>query len=392
MSWAATEVLDKGTEPPGGRFSPRIFNASQSVTSAIALLNGGTTRWPYDEAYVYSTSHSEWYKLTNSAAPAPEPTPAPAASTPKKAEISDRLSNHLAAQRDQFNKSQGITERVPAGEAFSDGYQYWPSKAKAGLGSGNFGSTYRVKSTRSDAIYAAKVIDIAKMKQMKITTDKVEKEARTLKALDHGNIVKYHRCFYDDLTDDRIDDFVIVLEYCGGGTLEAQVQKHSPLPLGQVTRWLKELCTGLDYMHSGGCGQRMIHRDMKCDNVLLDDNGVVKITDLGLATTASFMVSQQGMVTYASKQKVMGAPFGGDDDMWAVGAMVTELVTGQLCTDNRALNRAPLCMRSDVVGQIIRATTSKSRELGRLAQELLRIDDAHRRPSAAICIRALEAL
>jgi len=264
---------------------------------------------------------------------------------------------------------------------YSHNYQFWPSKAKSQLGAGSFGTAYRVKGLKDRKLYAAKSIDVPRLLREvpDMNVKKIEREAWALRALDHPNIVGMSDCFYKK----ERKEFCLVLEFCEGGNLLDQILKRGRIPIVTVKKWFRQMGEALQFMHEGGSGKIMLHRDMKGDNVLLDGNEDLKLTDLGLATevAANALVSRQGCQIYASKQKLMGMRFEGDDDMWAVGCMLTEIVTHKLV--GQRIGRAmAFCIMNGPIADAIRETSSLEPSLAEAARGLLKVEDAKGRWTA----------
>ena len=158
----------------------------------------------------------------------------------------------------------------------------------------------------------------------------VQKESMALLALQHRGIERYDGAYlYEevDVDGDTVIDYCIAMEYVGGGSLAALVAKQEPLSEAHLTALVAQMCSALDHMHVD-C--RMQHRDIKTENMLLNEAGEVKICDLGLACAAQTKASMTrgvGTNTYMSPEKGRGQRYGVADDMWSLGCVVAELVT-----------------------------------------------------------------
>ncbi len=124
----------------------------------------------------------------------------------------------------------------------------------------------------------------------------------------------------------------MVTELMGGGDVEGLLDKAPDhrLPLGQAIGIAQETCRGLEFAHSRG----IVHRDLKPGNVWLTENGIAKIGDFGLAvaldrsrlTTEGMMV---GTVSYMPPEQAMGGEVTPRADLYSLGAMLYEMVTGR---------------------------------------------------------------
>ncbi len=101
----------------------------------------------------------------------------------------------------------------------------------------------------------------------------LEQEGKILAELNHKNIVKFYGAFVDQ------DFLKIYLEFVDGGSIYSLLKSTGPLSNDVVASFTRQICEGLEYLHS----HNIIHRDIKCANVLVDRHGNVKLTDFGSA-------------------------------------------------------------------------------------------------------------
>jgi len=156
---------------------------------------------------------------------------------------------------------------------------------------------------------------------------RVTREAQAMGKLgDHPNIVAIH-----DMGDHQGQPF-IVLPQMTGGDVEGLIEKapDHKLPLEQAIGIGKYVCSGLDFAHSKG----IIHRDLKPGNVWLSEDGTAKIGDFGLAVVADVSrLTQEGMmvgtVSYMPPEQAMGGEVSNKADLYSLGAMIYEMVTGR---------------------------------------------------------------
>ena len=149
-----------------------------------------------------------------------------------------------------------------------------------------------------------------------------EIEARAAAALNHSNIVRVY-----DIGNHNETPF-IVMERLPGDTLGDQIAL-GPLPQAQVCAALRSVLAALAVAHDAG----MLHRDIKPGNLLLSPSGTVKVADFGIVKTAASVHTTTGHIVgtlaYMSPDRVSGEPASVDDDLYAVGVVGYEALTGR---------------------------------------------------------------
>lgn len=192
------------------------------------------------------------------------------------------------------------------------------------VGSGSFGSVYLAFNVFSGDIMAVKQVQLLQNdSRQKKMVEAMHQEIRTLRGLEHVNIVQY-RGFKSE------GEFLnIFLEYVPGGSLASKLANNGPLDENAVRGFIKQCLAGLAYLHQRG----IIHRDIKGANILVDTDNVAKISDFGLSKhedAAKNRFSMQGTafwmapeVARAREQTTTKA------DIWSLGCLIIELLTGQ---------------------------------------------------------------
>lgn len=155
--------------------------------------------------------------------------------------------------------------------------------------------------------------------------DRFEREARIAAAISHPNVV----AVYDFGTEGEI--FFIALQYIAGSDLKRYVTERGRLPLGEAVEIASEILKGLGAIHRAG----IVHRDVKPQNVLLGDDGLVRITDFGvahqsLATRVTSHGAALGTAAYMAPEQAKGAAVSPATDLYALGVVLYELITGRL--------------------------------------------------------------
>jgi serine/threonine protein kinase len=176
----------------------------------------------------------------------------------------------------------------------------------------NLGRTVALKSIHANAIGT----------NLEEATQRFKNEARAAGSLSHPNIVTV----FDAGEQDGL--LYIAMELLQGETLEAHLLHRRTVPIATAVDITRQICVALDYANAKG----IVHRDIKPGNVILLPNGTVKITDFGLArTTEAITMTGQVMGTphYMSPEQVRGRPADGRSDLFSVGVMLYEMVTGE---------------------------------------------------------------
>ncbi|MBK5292408.1 MAG: protein kinase [Acidobacteriia bacterium] len=212
----------------------------------------------------------------------------------------------------------------------SAGEKLGPYEILSPLGAGGMGEVYKARDTRLDRFVAIKVLPehIAKREDLR---QRFEREARAVASLNHPHICVLHDIGNQDGTG------YMVLEYMEGETLAARITRGA-LPLDQALKFARQTGDALDRAHRAG----VTHRDVKPANIMLTRDGV-KVLDFGLAKSASKPGPAEETLTAALtlEGSVMGTPqymapeqFEGKEadtrsDIWAFGAVLYEMVTGE---------------------------------------------------------------
>src|SRR5258705_7407690 len=219
-----------------------------------------------------------------------------------------------------------------------------PYEIVAPLGAGGMGEVYKARDTRLDRTVAVKVLPehIARREDLRA---RFEREARAVASLNHPNICTLH----------DIGPGYMVMELIEGETLAARIEKGA-LPLEQALKLAAQIADALDRAHRAG----VTHRDVKPQNIMLTRDGV-KVLDFGLAKSGSKPGPTEETLTkvLTTEGTVMGTPqymapeqFEGREadarsDIWAFGAVLYEMVTGQKAFQGKSY--------SSLVGAILSA-------------------------------------
>jgi eukaryotic-like serine/threonine-protein kinase len=216
----------------------------------------------------------------------------------------------------------------------SPGVRLGPYEISEAIGAGGMGEVYRARDTRLDRTVAIKILP-AHFSCDPVRKQRFEREAKTVSSLNHPHIC----VLYDVGSQDGLD--YLVMECVEGETLARRLEK-GPLPLEQVLNYGMQIADALDKAHRSG----VVHRDLKPGNIMLTASGA-KLLDFGLAKAAGPLstavtltaatqnspMTEQGTIVgtfpYMSPEQVEGKEVDGRSDIFSLGAVLYEMVTGQ---------------------------------------------------------------
>ena len=186
------------------------------------------------------------------------------------------------------------------------------------LGKGSFGSVYKARHRPSGTIVAVKVIPLTGEDEDGL--EDMRREIALLQECVHPNVVRYFGSFMGD------DYLWIVMEHCGGGSVRDVLDAtKSPLNEPQIAYVCGEALKGLVYLHS----VYKLHRDIKCSNILLTDDGFVKLADFGVAARLTRTMSKRETFTgtphWMAPEVIQESRYDGKVDVWALGVSAMEM-------------------------------------------------------------------
>ncbi len=202
------------------------------------------------------------------------------------------------------------------GTMFNDRYQI-----EEELGHGGMGVIYRAHDTLLDRQVAIKVLSEPKQPTIsRESRDRLLREAQAAARLNHPNIV----AIYDAGQVEGVP--FIVMELIKGES----IYQRKPKSFSEMITIARQICAALAHAHANG----IIHRDLKPENVLVSEDGVVKLTDFGLARSITSRLSADGLVVgtvlYLSPEAALGKAVDGRSDLYSLGVMLYEMTTGEL--------------------------------------------------------------
>ncbi|XP_072305912.1 NUAK family SNF1-like kinase 1 [Eucyclogobius newberryi] len=194
------------------------------------------------------------------------------------------------------------------------------------LGRGAYG---KVKKAMERA--TLRTVAIKSIRKERITDDldriHIQREIEITSALRHSNIIRFHEVF------ESRDKIVIVMEYASKGELYDYIQERRRLPETEARTIFRQITSAVHFLHKNG----VVHRDLKLENILLDQDLNVKLADFGLSNhfqKGTLLQTFCGSPLYAAPEIVQGLPYKGPEvDCWALGVLLYALVYGSMPFD-----------------------------------------------------------
>lgn len=212
---------------------------------------------------------------------------------------------------------------IQIGKLFAGRYRILKS-----IGRGGMADVYLAKDLILDNEEVAIKVLRTNYQTDQIAVARFQREARAMAELNHPNIVSIR-----DIGEEDGQQF-LVMEYVDGSDLKKYIQDHAPLSNNEVVRIMEEVLSAMTLAHQQG----IVHRDLKPQNILLTKDGTVKVTDFGIAvafaeTSLTQTNSMLGSVHYLSPEQARGSKATVQSDIYAMGIMLFEMLTGHIPYD-----------------------------------------------------------
>ncbi|KAJ0032191.1 hypothetical protein NQD34_002272 [Periophthalmus magnuspinnatus] len=189
------------------------------------------------------------------------------------------------------------------------------------IGEGSFGKAILVKSKEDGHQYVIKEINISGMSSKE--RQESRKEVAVLANMSHPNIVQYKESFEEG------GCLYIVMDYCEGGDLFKRINSQKGLLFSeaQILDWFVQICLALKHIHD----RKILHRDIKSQNIFLKKDGTVQLGDFGIARVLNSTVELArtciGTPYYLSPEICENKPYNNKSDIWALGCVLYEMCT-----------------------------------------------------------------
>jgi eukaryotic-like serine/threonine-protein kinase len=189
------------------------------------------------------------------------------------------------------------------------------------VGSGGMAEVYCAEDTQLGRRVAVKLLH-ERFAQDAEFVERFRREASSAASLSHANIVSV----YD--RGEWGDTYYIAMEFLDGRSLDSIVREEAPLPPERAIEITEQVLRAARFAHR----RSVVHRDLKPHNVIIDEEGRVKVTDFGIARAGASEITQTGSIMgtarYLSPEQAQGQAVGAASDLYAIGIMLYELLTG----------------------------------------------------------------
>ncbi|XP_054260207.1 serine/threonine-protein kinase SIK3-like isoform X2 [Macrosteles quadrilineatus] len=242
------------------------------------------------------------------------------------------------------------------------------------IGQGNFAVVKLATHVVTKTKVAIKIIDKTKLDEDNLK--KIFREIQILTKLRHCHVIR----LYQVMETEKM--IYLVTEYASGGEIFDYLVKNGKIPENEACRVFHQIVSAVSYCHS----QHIVHRDLKAENLLLDENMNIKLADFGFSNhfvPGEMLSTWCGSPPYAAPELFEGKQYDGPKaDIWSLGVVLYVLVCGALPFDGTTLQ----CMRNRVMAGKFRIPYFMSADCEHLIRHMLLVD-----PDKRLSIRQIQA-
>jgi CHASE2 domain-containing sensor protein/tRNA A-37 threonylcarbamoyl transferase component Bud32 len=244
-------------------------------------------------------------------------------------DLDDRIPKLMASDKSSTLGSYGMAKeaKIVSDSETADRSMIGRYKILGELGKGSMGLVFKAQDPKINRLVAIKTIRFSDEFDHDVIQEIKERffrEAEIAGQLSHPSIVTIH-----DVGDDGELTYM-AMEFLEGKDLDKFINRGNLLPLRKVLSIVAEIASALDYAHKAS----VIHRDIKPANVMMLNNGHVKVTDFGIAKAISSSRTKTGVIlgtpNYMSPEQIMGQKIDSKSDIFSLGVVFYQLITGEL--------------------------------------------------------------
>jgi serine/threonine protein kinase len=216
--------------------------------------------------------------------------------------------------------SEAPSDDAPAAFAFTPTHSLEDFDIGKPLGKGKYARVYLAREKKHNWICAIKKLSLAQLDKYKMG-HQLRRELEIQSNLRHPNIIRLHTFFWDEAC------FYLVMEYAPQGELYAWFSKYGRFTEPEVASCVLQLLDAFEHLH----GKHVIHRDLKPENLLVGNEGQLKLADFGWSVHAPSLRRQTvcGTLDYLAPEMVLYQPHTQQVDIWCLGILAYELLTGK---------------------------------------------------------------
>ncbi|CAH8679149.1 unnamed protein product [Schistosoma haematobium] len=336
-----------------------VMSVSMHAPSNYYYWPSGTTPGPNTTPYNYSDVSSHTYA-----------TPTPVSKPNNTAGYLNPNKNGLTNKNSPSNR---VTQQLKNTTSNSSGRPLWKDRPHVGkysliqtIGKGNFAKVKLAQHLTTGMKVAVKVIDKTLLNHSSL--QKLFREVRVLKSLNHPNIIKLLEVIESE------KHLYLVMEYASGGEVFDYLVSHGKMNEKDARCKFRQIVSAVQYCHQ----KMIVHRDLKAENLLLDAELNIKIADFGFSNY--FSNSQKldtfcGSPPYAAPELFLGRKYEGPEvDVWSLGVILYTLVSGTLPFDGKNLKE----LRERVLRGTYRVPYYMTHECEMLLKKMLVLNPAKR--------------
>src|SRR3989475_7844542 len=191
------------------------------------------------------------------------------------------------------------------------------------LGAGGMADVYLAEDQELGRPVAIKILNDRHAQDDQFV-ERFRREAKNAASLSHPNIVS----IYD--RGEAEGSYYIAMEYLDGRTLKELLVRNGPPPIPIAIDYARQILSALAFAHRNG----IVHRDIKPHNIVVGGDGRLKVTDFGIARSGASQMTEVGSIVgtaqYLSPEQARGSPVDQTSDLYSVGVVLYELLTGQV--------------------------------------------------------------
>ena len=258
------------------------------------------------------------------------------------------------------------------------------------LGSGGMGVVYKAEDAKLNRMVALKFLPPEHLRDAD-AKERFIREAKAASALDHSNIITVYD-INENKTESGENHIFIAMAYSEGQALN-DIIKQGPLKINHSLDIAIQVAQGLEKAHQN----KIVHRDIKPGNIMVSEEGDVKILDFGLAKLSGQTLltkegSTLGTAAYMSPEQTQGDKVDHRTDLWSLGVVLYEMVTGQLPFKGEYEQAVIYAIQADIAEPASALRTGVPMELERIIDKLLAKDPKERYQTAADLIVDLRSV